>query len=329
MRSQVSKSRPWGTQISFRQAPWNAGRPPNYRIDRRKMPEKAGEWKSVAWQQFLTARRELLARYDEALAHARSQAVATHHGVVGEAAVRDWLARFLPKRYGVISGFIKSQDPKSKMTSHFDVIIYEQLEAPILWTESNRDKSDQGLSRVIPAEYVRAIIEVKSALSRKTMRDAISKLDQLRPLMMGADPPREAYPKYLPANTILLMLFFELRAADAMDSEVLNLVRDFETIRLFYGPVVLRGEGLHPDYTGKFGRLRSDEPMEPIWPETGMLGGYAHSGSKQYGPNHILANVMWGDVNFSGFAFDLLALLDGRFRPGFVSSFHGIDFGSV
>ena len=65
------------------------------------------------------------------------------------------------------------------MTSHFDVIIYEQLEAPILWTESNKDKSEQGLSRVIPAEHVRAIIEVKSALSRKTTRDASSELNEL------------------------------------------------------------------------------------------------------------------------------------------------------
>jgi hypothetical protein len=293
------------------------------------MPKESGEWKSVGWQQFLVARRELLAQYDQALIHARDQSVATHHGVVGEAAVRDWLAGFLPKRYGVTSGFIKSQDPKSKMTSHFDVIIYEQLEAPILWTESNRDKSEQGLSRVIPAEYVRAVIEVKSALNRKTVRDAINKLDDLRPLMMGANQPDESYPKYLPISTILSMLFFELRAPDAKDSEVLNLIRDFDTIRVFYGPVVLRGEGLHSDYTGMFSKLRSDEPMDPVWPEKGMLSGYAHSGSRELGTGQILASVMWADVNFSGFAFDLLALLDGKFRPGFVSSFHGFDFGGA
>lgn len=302
----------------------------DYRIGLTNMSQDSGEWKSVAWQQFLIARKELLARYEEAHVHARGQAVAAHHGVVGEAAVREWLARFLPKRYGVTSGFVKSQDPKSAMTSHFDVIIYEQLEAPILWTESNKDKSELGLSRVIPAEHVRAIIEVKSALSRKTMRDAIDKLDELRPLMLGMNVPNERYPKYLPINTILSMLFFELRAADAKDSEVLELVRDFETIRVFYGPVVLRGEGLHPDYTGKFEKLRSTEPMMPIFsPEKGMLSGYAHSGSRESGAGHILANLMWGDVNFSGFAFDLLALLNGTFRPGFGSSFHGFDFGGV
>lgn len=290
------------------------------------MSQEASKWKSAAWQQFLIARKELLARYDEALVHAKGQAVVTHHGVVGEAAVRDWLAHFLPKRYGVTSGFIKSQDPKSAMTSHFDVIVYEQLEAPILWTESNKDKSEHGLSRVIPAEHVRAVIEVKSALSRKTMRDAIDKLDELRPLMLGMNTPGERYPKYLPVNAILSMLFFELRAADAGDREVLELVRDFETIRVFYGPVVLRGEGLHPDYTGKFQRLRTNEPAAPTFDaEKGMLRGIAHSGSRQFGSSHILADLEWGDVNFSHFAFDLLALLNGTFRPGFGSSFHGID----
>jgi hypothetical protein len=215
------------------------------------------------------------------------------------------------------------------MTSHFDVIIYEQLEAPILWTESNKDKSEQGLSRVIPAEYVRAIIEVKSALNRKSMKDAINKLEELRPLMKGANKIGEPYPKYLPINTVLSMLFFELRAADAGDSGVLNLVRDFQTIRTFYGPIVLRGEGLHPDYTGKFNKLRANDPMGPIWSEKGMLEGYAHSESTQFGTDQILASVMWGDVNFSDFAFDLLALLNGTFRPNFASSFHGLDFANV
>jgi hypothetical protein len=36
----------------------------------------------------------MLAEYDMALAQAKEQVVATHHGVAGEAAVRDWLAPF-------------------------------------------------------------------------------------------------------------------------------------------------------------------------------------------------------------------------------------------
>jgi len=293
------------------------------------MSQDSTEWKSVAWAQFLIARRELLAQYDQAMVHAKEQTVVTHHGVVAEAAVRDWLGRFLPKRYGTTSGFIKSQDPTMNVTSHFDVIIYDQLEAPVLWTETNRDKSEKGLSRVIPAEHVRAIIEVKSALSRRTLREATDKLNELRPLMAGVNALSDSYPKYLSENAILSMLFFELRTADAKDVEVLELVRDYESQRMSYGPVVLRGEGVDPDYTGVFSRLRSNEPIPPIWAEKGLLHGFALSGPRESSSGHMLAQLMWGDVNFSSFAFDLLALLDGTYRPGFSSSFHGFDFRGV
>lgn len=287
------------------------------------------EWKTVAWTQFLTARNDLLAQYDQAIVHAREQTVITHHGVVAEAAVRAWLERFLPKRYGVTSGFIKSQDPKAAMTSHFDVIIYDQMEAPILWTEANTDKSEKGLSRVISAEHVRAIIEVKSALNRKTLREASEKLNQLQPLLVGVNGIGERYPKFLPGNAVLSMLFFELRTADAADQEVLNLVRDLEFHRFFYGPVVLRGEGIDSDYTAIFKRLRSNEPVDQIWIEKGLLHQSAMSCSRESALGHILALLTWSDVHFSDFAFDLLALLNGTFSPGFVSSFHGLDFRGI
>jgi hypothetical protein len=81
-----------------------------------------------AWQQFLLARRDMLNEYDRARVHAETQAVQTHHGVVGEAAVRDWLSTFLPKRFGVAPGYIRSQNilAPDHQSNHFDVIIYDQ-----------------------------------------------------------------------------------------------------------------------------------------------------------------------------------------------------------
>ena len=111
------------------------------------------------------------------MAHALSQPVPTHHGNVGEAAVRDWLTAFLPKRFGVTSGHIRKQGfADSHVTSHFDVIVYDQIEAPVLWIESNPDKSPGGLSRIIPAENVRAVIEVKASLSNESAKAAVAKL---------------------------------------------------------------------------------------------------------------------------------------------------------
>jgi len=268
----------------------------------------------------------MLAEYDLALAHAKEQVVATHHGVVGEAAVRDWLANFLPKRYGVVAGYIRSQGPSSEQQSaHFDVIIYDQIEAPILWIEINKDKSESGRARIIPAENVRAIIEVKAAFNRRSVRVAVAKLAELEPLIAGVDSAGANYPKYLPASAVLAMMFFELRNADATDVDPLNLIRDLQLRRPFYGAMILRGEGLHPDDTALIRQLQSEQAFEGVFPGGGLLRGYSISGSKELNGSHMGAMSMWSDINFSQFAFDLLALLSGTYRQGFASSFHGLD----
>src|SRR5579871_5682552 len=114
--------------------------------------EKQCSW---AWQQFLLGQRAMLAEYDRARVHAQTQVVQTHHGNVAEAAIRDWLGSFLPKRFGVTAGYIRSQHvARVHQSAHFDVIVYDQLESPTLWIEENKDKSEGGRARIIPAEYV-------------------------------------------------------------------------------------------------------------------------------------------------------------------------------
>ena len=285
---------------------------------------------SAAWQQFLLAKRSMLAEYDRALEHAKSQPVVTHHGNVAEAAVRDWLGTFLPKRFGVSSGFIRSQGmPEAHQSSHFDVIIYDQLNAPTLWIEENRDKADAGRARIIPAEYVGAILEVKAAFSRRTVDDSLEKLRQLAPLVAGVDGANERYPKYLPAHTVLGVLFFELRENDRKDLAALELFRGLQLGRPFYGGVVLRGEGLHPDNTAVIELTVGNEPMEAIFTDAGLLHGFSMAGTAEVAGQHWGAMLMWSDVNFSRFSFDVLALLNGTYQPGRVSSFHGLDFGNL
>jgi hypothetical protein len=285
---------------------------------------------SMAWQQFLLAKRSMLAEYDRALEHARSQPVVTHHGNVAEAAVRDWLGTFLPKRFGVTSGYIRSQGmPEAHQSSHFDVIIYDQLNAPTLWIEENRDKADVGRSRIIPAEHVGAILEVKAAFSHRTVDDSIGKLRQLAPLVVGVDDANERYPKYLPAHAVLGVLFFELRKDDRKDLGALELFRGLQLGRPFYGGVVLRGEGLRLDETAMIELTVANEPMTPIFTDAGLLHGCAMSGTAEVGGQHWGAMLMWSDVNFSRFAFDLLALLNGTYQRGRVSSFHGLDLGKL
>jgi hypothetical protein len=281
---------------------------------------------SAAWQQFLAGRRAILAAYDRALGHAREQPVSVHHGIVGEAAVRDWLTSFLPRRYGVASGYIRNQGlPKPYQTRHFDVIIYDQIEAPILWIEENKDKSESGRMRIIPAEFVQAVLEVKATFSARTVRESAAKLRELQPLMQQPAVPSPRYPRCLPDSMTLAMLFFELRGSNQFDREALNILAGLEFQRFFYGSLILRGEGLDPDDTALIQKYRSDAPTPEVWAAAGLLHGFAKTGTTESDRGRHGVMLMWSDVNFSKFAFDLLACLDGTYQPGILSSFHGLE----
>jgi hypothetical protein len=78
----------------------------------------------------------MFAEFDVARTHGKMHEIETWHGVVAEGLFRRWLADFLPWRFGVTSGYIISQNRlEDEKTPHFDVIIYDRLNAPVLWVE--------------------------------------------------------------------------------------------------------------------------------------------------------------------------------------------------
>jgi hypothetical protein len=140
------------------------------------------EFPSQGWKQFLSARTEMLNAFDNARGKSAAHEVETYHGRIAEAEVRKWLSSFLPKKFGVTSGYVVSPGLKNTDKSpHFDVIVYEQLESPILWIEDSPDVSTQGRSLAIPVEFVRGVLEVKSRFSPSTVDAAIGHLGDLRP----------------------------------------------------------------------------------------------------------------------------------------------------
>jgi hypothetical protein len=159
---------------------------------------------------------------------------------------------------------------------------------------------------------------VKAAFKKRTVREAVAKLAEREPLIEGVDALGENYPKYLPASAVLAMVFFELRVADASDLEALNPIRDLELQRPFYGAMILRGEGLHSDDTALIQRSHSDQAFEGMLPARGLLSGCALTATKESNGHHMGAMSMWSAIKFSQFAFDLLALLNGTYRKGFV-----------
>ena len=152
------------------------------------------------WQQLLNWKRELLSAYDRGLHYTRGHEVETYHGIVAEAHFRNWLSEFLPKKFGVTAGYIISQcAPAEEKTPAVDVIIYDQMESPLLWAEGHPDVSPSGKMRAFPAEYVRAVIEVKAAINTTSAKKAVEHLFDLEPLL-AVDDPTATFKCYLPVG---------------------------------------------------------------------------------------------------------------------------------
>ena len=285
------------------------------------------EFPSQGWKQILTARQEMLDSYDRARKQSQAHEVETYHGNVAEASCRQWLGGFLPKRYGVTSGYIISPGMKSSdKAPHFDVIIYDQLESPILWIENNPDSSNQGRSLAIPVEYVHAILEVKSSYSAKTVRDSLEHLRDLSPLMQQVDDPTERYKLYLPPSFCCGLVFFELRKSEANSETALSALIDDLGLRRYFGGIILRGEGHTLPHTARLSITHSETPHDSTLRSgpTPLLE-FGMSKSVQIAENvHIGSMLMWSEYGFAQFAFDLIAMIQGTYEVSRLSSFYGI-----
>jgi hypothetical protein len=280
------------------------------------------------WKQFLTARQEMLDAFDRARTKADLHKVTTAHGGAAEAEFRKWLSEFLPKKYGVTSGYVVSQGRQSTdRTPHFDVIIYDCLESPVLWIDGTVDDSNQGRSRAIPAEYVLAVIEVKSRITTTSVRQAMEHLGELSPLMGEIDDPTERYKLHLPRHFFCAVVFFELMKKDSFSGSVLKKIASgFLALRGFFGGLILRGEGHDKPYAGRLQLMRCQTPMaDAIGKSKKSLLSSTFGPSIRVADNmHFGTGVLWTELAFSQFAFDIVARLQGSYEPGRLSSFHGV-----
>jgi hypothetical protein len=276
------------------------------------------------WRQFLTTKTRMLAAYDIAKEQGSNSHVKTRHGLVAEAEFRKWLSEFLPKRYGVTSGFIISPGISSaEHMVHYDVIIYDQLESPVLWVEDNPDSSGQGRSLAIPVEYVRAVIEVKSAFNKQSAKKAVEQLSRLKPLLARVDPANSRGKLYLPANFFCATVFFELRKEDEKDFAALDELVNATMIRRFFGGIILRAETEHKLDSGKIFFRNQDVAVEPN--NNTSLAFWSTSKCLKYKDDSYFSLLLnYSETYFSEFAFDILALLKGTYQPHILSSLYCI-----
>lgn len=289
------------------------------------------------WSQFTTQKVKMVSDFRIFKEMSENRPTATDKGLYAEALFRKWLEQFLPAKYGVTSGYIISQrdsflpriELKGKLR-HYDVIIYDRMESPILWTEISPDHSLSGSNRAIPAEYVHAVLEVKSTCNATTITDAFKKLDELAPFLFKTDALDEPYKHYIPPNFYMGMVFFELPNGKQKNLELLNKLMPANLLRGFSGGIILSGENLNQRNTGRFYYLSDNEPLflaKVPGRTLAFTGGDIWSDSRETSPgSHTACMFGWSESNFSLFAFELIGIMNGTYRPGFISSKHGLSF---
>lgn len=180
------------------------------------------------WEEFYRNRKNILCEYDKTFELTKNRPVRTAHGEAVEAYIRKWLAEFIPKKWAVTSGYIiptlYNYDGK---LYHYDIIIYDQINAPILWTEGNSDDSEQGKFRAIPAKYVAGVIEVKSRLTSKSINDMQRKLSEIN-----------FFSDQLPATFFSSGIFIELKEENNKKKTLEGLLSLYEVDRFGMGMIL-------------------------------------------------------------------------------------------
>jgi len=281
------------------------------------------QFPSLGWKQFLSNRKKLLDSYDQAQTKSNAHRVKAYHGNVAESMFRDWLHSFLPKKYGVTSGYIISPGLKSTETMpHYDVIVYDQLESPVLWTEDYPDKTTHGFPRAIPAEYVYCVLEVKSNFTSTTVDEAINHLKKLSPLLNNVDTPDAKIKLHLPQQFCCGLVFFNLLKEHEYSETALQKVTSGASLRGFFGGVILRGEGHNRELTGRLTLLESKKPIKSTVSsdKKSLLDSGITNSKNQKNNSYLGAMLLWLEPFFARFAFDIISMIQGKYKVGMFSS---------
>ena len=285
------------------------------------------------WKQFQINKEELLYKYGLAKKYSRGHLVEVTHGNIAEANFREWLSEFLPKKYGVSSGYIISQNPafaneEQSKFPHYDVIIYDRLNSPILWIEDNSDNSKQGHCRAFPVEYVYGVIEVKSTLNTSTSKKSVVKLNEIIKFTKIYNPSiKRDFWGILPTYFFTAIVYYELKKEDLYKSLILNnIIHGYN--KYFYGGIILSNNDLTIDKSGLITVYQSSKNfISNIGKKKLSLSNSGcNSDSIRIDDYHLGLKIEWSEVSFARFAFDILANLNRTYRRGYMSSLYGISW---
>lgn len=97
----------------------------------------------------------------------------------------EFLKKKLPKRFGVVSGFIL--DKVDNVSTQQDVIIYDALNTPVYSYDAN--------NCVIPNDNVAIVIEVKTELNAENLRESFAKAENTKGLVKTLDDQKIPRPE--------------------------------------------------------------------------------------------------------------------------------------
>jgi hypothetical protein len=146
--------------------------------------------------------------------------------------------------------------------------------------------------------------------------------------MGGPDALDEVYKLHLPRTFCCGVVFFDLKIENQFSEAAMRKFVSGLGLRGFWGGLVLRGEGHSKPATGRINILRSETPLECTIgrDKASLLSGAAISPFVGVAEKLYFGSMlMWFESAFSQFAFDIIALMDGKYRPGMLSSFYGME----
>jgi hypothetical protein len=175
------------------------------------------------------------------LAQFQASGFVEHSGDKGENRediLRDFLSKHLPPRYGVTKGEILTSEGDRSHSA--DVIIYDAVNCPVLYAER---------TAILPVEGVYGIIEVKSALSKAELINALSKIKQfkeLAPRNLSLIETREYMTFLRPSRPFGIVLGF--RHADnslaSLERNWVEFNQEAHYVNTFANLIVVLGSGL-------------------------------------------------------------------------------------
>lgn len=280
---------------------------------------KESEMRHIGIDSFFGEKRKLITQYEIAKIQAREDPVQTEHGVAAEALVRDWLRSFLPQKFGVCKGYVIT--PKlgyEGVLEEWDVIIYDALESPILYSRDLKGQDESEEKKGIPVEYVKAVIEVKATFNPNSAKLVAKKLSKLKHFI--GDNSHKSYPTYFSESFFCSAIFLETKLKNLNEQiKALDYLAYLINSGVNFQDALVVKSQKNDDHSAHLQYMQGATNTD--------LTGMVYSTSIKYNSSlfFTFGSSMYSKNQYPDYLFSLINKLNGK-RIGGVPSFYGIDF---